>query len=200
MTLQQENCVALSVALHRLASHDLRRREGEGSVAVRSSEGKQALDIGSFQYFRGNESGLASLQGLDCVSVFGSPTWARTRDLRINRRLVGSGCRPRQCSLSGGRTSNTFEPVSSISTGLECRIDYWILESFPPRTLVVRLCCFNSSGAKSRPATPHYPRDWEATRRPEAAATCSSPRSGVYGYSSLAGALGLVKRLIGVFA
>jgi hypothetical protein len=174
--------------------------EGEGSVAVRSSQGKQALDIGSFQDSRGNEEGLAPLQGLDCVSFFGSPTWARTRDLRINRRSVGSGCRPRQCSLSGGRTSNTFEPVSSISTGLECRIDYWILESFPPRTLVVRLCCFNSSGAKSRPATPHYPRDWEATRRPEAAATCSSPRSGVYGYSSLAGALGLVKRLIGVFA
>jgi hypothetical protein len=63
----------------------------------------------------------------------GSPTWARTRDLRINRRSVGSGCRPRQCSLSGVRTSNTFESVSSISTGLERRIDYWILESFPPR-------------------------------------------------------------------
>jgi hydroxymethylglutaryl-CoA lyase len=26
-----------------------------------------------------------------------------------------------------------FWPVSSISTGLERRIDYWILESFPPR-------------------------------------------------------------------
>ena len=34
---------------------------------------------------------------------------------------------------SGVRTSNTFESVSSISTGLERRIDYWILESFPPR-------------------------------------------------------------------
>ena len=63
----------------------------------------------------------------------GSPTWARTRDLRINRRSVGSGCRPRQCSLSGVRASNTFESVSSISTGLERRIDYWILERFPPR-------------------------------------------------------------------
>jgi hypothetical protein len=31
------------------------------------------------------------------------------------------------------RTSNTFESVRSISTGLERRIDYWILESFPPR-------------------------------------------------------------------
>jgi hypothetical protein len=48
----------------------------------------------------------------------GSSTWARTRDLRINRRSVGSRCRPRQCSLSGVRTSNTFQPVSSISTGL----------------------------------------------------------------------------------
>jgi len=33
----------------------------------------------------------------------------------------------------GVRTSNTFESVSSISTGLELRINYWILESFPPR-------------------------------------------------------------------
>jgi hypothetical protein len=32
-----------------------------------------------------------------------------------------------------GQASNTFESVSSISTGLERRIDYWILESFPPR-------------------------------------------------------------------
>jgi hypothetical protein len=109
MTLQQENCVALSVALHRFASHDLRRcPEGEGSVAVGSSEGKQALDIGSFQYSRGNEESLAPLQGLDCVSFFGSPTWAPTRDLRINRRSVGSGCRPRQGSLSGGQDFQYF--------------------------------------------------------------------------------------------
>jgi hypothetical protein len=109
MTLQQENCAALSVALHRLAWHDLRRcPEGEGSVPVRSSQGKQALDIGSFQYSRGNEEGLAPLQGLDCVSFFGSPTWARTRDLRINRRSVGSGCRPRQGSLSGGQDFQYF--------------------------------------------------------------------------------------------
>src|SRR5438132_1170466 len=39
----------------------------------------------SVQYFSGNEKGLASLQGLDSLSLFGSPTWARTRDLRINR-------------------------------------------------------------------------------------------------------------------
>jgi hypothetical protein len=94
---------------------------------------RTCLDIGSFQYSRGNEKGLAPLQGLDFTTIFGSPTWARTRDLRINRRSVGSGCRPRQGSLSGVRTSNTFASVSSISTGLERRIDYWILESFPPR-------------------------------------------------------------------
>ena len=43
-----------------------------------------ALDVGSFQYFGANEKGLASLQGLDFVSFFGSPTRARTWDLRIN--------------------------------------------------------------------------------------------------------------------
>src|SRR5882672_2326844 len=86
MKLQQENCVALSVALHDLAQDDSRcSSEGEGSVSVRSCEAKQVLDIGSFQYSCGNEKGLASLQGLDSLSLFGSPTWARTRDLRINR-------------------------------------------------------------------------------------------------------------------
>jgi hypothetical protein len=35
--------------------------------------------------------------------------------------------------FQGVRTSNTFASVSSISTGRELRIDYWILESSPPR-------------------------------------------------------------------
>ena len=116
--------------------------EGEGSVPLRSSEGKQALDIGSFQYSRGNEKGLASLQGLDCVSFFGSPTWARTRDLRINSRWFGSSCRPRQCSLSGVRTSNTFESFASISTGLEPRTTTGYWKAFRLECRVVRLCCF----------------------------------------------------------
>jgi hypothetical protein len=34
-----------------------------------------------------NEKGLASLQGLDSKRVFGSSTWARTRDLRINSHI-----------------------------------------------------------------------------------------------------------------
>jgi hypothetical protein len=67
------------------------------------------------------------------LAITGSSTWARTRDLRINSRSLGSGCRPRRCSLCGSSASNMFWSVSSISTGLERRIDHWILESFPRR-------------------------------------------------------------------
>jgi hypothetical protein len=94
--------------------------------------------------------GLASLQGLDFPTLFGSPTWARTRDLRINRRSVGSGCRTRQCSLSRVRTSNTFKSVSSISTGLERRIDYWILEASRLECLVARSVLFRRSRHRRR--------------------------------------------------
>ena len=59
--MQQENYVALSVALHRFALHELRwSTEGEVSVLVRFGEANQDLDIGSFQYSSGNEKGLAS--------------------------------------------------------------------------------------------------------------------------------------------
>ena len=69
-----------------------------------------ALDIGSFQYFSGNEKGLASLQGLDFPSLFGSPTWARTRDLRINRLPLDLPANPHECSLSGVGASNISRP------------------------------------------------------------------------------------------
>ena len=134
MTLQQENCVALSAALHRLAAHDLRRcPEGEGSVPVRSSEGKQALDIGSFQYSRGNEKALHLCKAL-IVLAFLAPRPGLepgTYGLTVGRSDRAAG--RANAHFLGVRTSNTFESVSSISTGLECRIDYWILESFPPR-------------------------------------------------------------------
>src|SRR5436190_6048817 len=49
--------------------------------SVKSAE---PLDIGSFQYPSAARSRSALLQALDSSDVFGSPTWARTRDLRIN--------------------------------------------------------------------------------------------------------------------
>ena len=83
--MQQDDYLALSVALHSFAPHKFRwTAEGEVSAFVWSCEVKQDLDIGSFQYSCGNEKGLASLQGLDFPGLYGSPTWARTRDLRIN--------------------------------------------------------------------------------------------------------------------
>ena len=61
-------------------------------------------------YSCGNEKGLASLQGLDFPSLFGSPTWARTRDLRINRLPLDLAANPHECSLSGVRASNISCP------------------------------------------------------------------------------------------
>jgi hypothetical protein len=130
MTLQQENCVALSVALHRLASHDLRRSpEGEGSILVRSCEGKQALDIGSFQYSCGNEKGLASLQGLDFLGLIWSPTWARTRDLRINRLALELPAKPHECSFFRGRACKTSRPCLPQKVLGRHDLKRWILEA-----------------------------------------------------------------------
>jgi hypothetical protein len=59
MKLQHQDCGALSVALHSLASHESRRSsEGKGSVLVRSCEARQVLDIGSFQYSSGTKKAL----------------------------------------------------------------------------------------------------------------------------------------------
>jgi hypothetical protein len=82
-------------------------------------------------------SNIANRKGLRLATqpfdFIGSPTWARTRDLRINSRWFGSSCRPRQCSLSGVRTSNTFESFASISTGLEPRTTTGYWKRFRPR-------------------------------------------------------------------
>ena len=86
--------------------------EGDDGVLAWSRRIDDALDIGSFQYSRGNEKGLASLQGLDLLSLFGSPTWARTRDLRINRLPLDLPASPHECSVSGVRTSNICCPFS----------------------------------------------------------------------------------------
>jgi hypothetical protein len=84
--------------------------QGDDGVLAWSWRVDEALDIGSFQYPSGNEKGLASLQGLDFPSLFGSPTWARTRDLRINRLALDLPGNPHECSLSGGRASNISCP------------------------------------------------------------------------------------------
>src|SRR5678816_2951218 len=88
--------------------------------------------------------GLAGNHRLTPV-ILGSPTWARTRDLRINSRWFGSSCMPRQCSLSGVRTSNTFESLASISTGLEPRTTTGYWKRFRPRLLGCSAVLFRRS-------------------------------------------------------
>ena len=136
----------LSVALHRLASHDLRRcPEGEGSVPVRSSEGRQALDIGSFQYSRGNEKALrlrkaliplvflAPRPGLE-PGTYGLTVGGSDRAAgRANAHFRGSGLQ-------------YFRVVHFDFHLARAPDDHWILESFPPQCLVVRLCCFVDLG------------------------------------------------------
>ena len=75
------------------------------SVLCRQGNG---CGYGFTEYLR--EKGLASLQGLDSLSLFGSPTWARTRDLRINRLPLDLPANPHECSLSGVRASNKSRP------------------------------------------------------------------------------------------
>ena len=41
----------------------------------------------------------------------GSPTWARTRDLRINRLAFNITCKPHKCSIRGVCASNSFSPL-----------------------------------------------------------------------------------------
>jgi len=46
----------------------------------------------------------------------GSPTWARTRDLRINRLPLDLPANPHECSLSGVRASNISCPFHPRKT------------------------------------------------------------------------------------
>jgi hypothetical protein len=79
-----KRCTAIRRS-QRIAQHALRgSAEGEVGVEIKASNIGRDLDIGSLQYPSANEKGLASLQGLDFSCLSGSPTWARTRDLRIN--------------------------------------------------------------------------------------------------------------------
>jgi hypothetical protein len=52
-----------------------------------------------------------------------------------------------------------FWSVSSISTGLERRIDYWILESLRLECLVVRLRCFLDLGMPQSSCVRSYRSD-----------------------------------------
>ena len=75
---------------------------GSSANAVVTAVSNTTQDIGSFQYPSSNQKRLAFFSGLS-----GSPTWARTRDLRINRLGVGRPASPHECSLLGVRVSNT---------------------------------------------------------------------------------------------
>jgi len=86
------------------------------------------MNIGRVQYRSGKEKGLASLQGLDFTSVFGSPTWARTRDLRINRLPLKLPANPHESSLSVPEVSNMRRcgcPVDAPDKPCE---HHWILD------------------------------------------------------------------------
>ena len=108
-----QRCIAIRRS-QRIAQRALRWSfEGEISVEVNARSIGHEPDIGSLQYLSGNEKGLASLQGLDFSSLSGSPTWARTRDLRINRLAVDRPASPHECSLFGVRVSNTSWPFRS---------------------------------------------------------------------------------------
>ena len=56
-----------------------------------------------------NIRGLAALNQLTPV-ILGSPTWARTRDLRINRLPLDLPGNPHECSLFGVCVSNKSRP------------------------------------------------------------------------------------------
>jgi hypothetical protein len=58
----------------------------------------------------------------------GSPTWARTRDLRINRLSLILSAKPHECSLSGPTVSNILHSGYSLGTPDKPREYHWILD------------------------------------------------------------------------
>ena len=81
-------------------------------VPAASVKSAEPLDIGSFQYPSAARLRSALLQELDSSNVFGSPTWARTRDLRINSRPLDLSATRHECSALGVLVSNTSLPAS----------------------------------------------------------------------------------------
>jgi hypothetical protein len=61
------------------------------------------------------------------LAFFGSPTWARTRDLRINRLPLDLHANPHECSLSGVRASNISCPfhLKKAWEGVIRTAGYW---------------------------------------------------------------------------
>ena len=94
--------------------------------SVKSAE---PLDIGRFQYPSAGRPRSALLQELDSSDVFGSPTWARTRDLRINSRPLDLPATPHECSALWVLVSNTSCLLHLSNAPGRPDLKHWILEA-----------------------------------------------------------------------
>ena len=100
------------------------------SVFLReASKSAEPLDIGGFQYPSAARSQSALLQALDSSDVFGSPTWARTRDLRINSRPLDLPANRHECCVFRVVVSNIPCLLRPSRTRGRPSLKHWILEA-----------------------------------------------------------------------
>ena len=95
-------------------------------ASVKSAE---PLDIGRFQYPSAARPRFALLQELDSSDVFGSPTWARTRDLRINSRPLDLPANRHECCAFRVVVSNISCLLRPSRAWGRPSLKHWILEA-----------------------------------------------------------------------
>ena len=98
-------------------------------VFAGSVKSAEPLDIGSFQYPSAARPRSALLQALDSSDVFGSPTWARTRDLRINSRPLDLPANRHECCAFRVVVSNICCLLRPGRARGRPSLKHWILEA-----------------------------------------------------------------------
>ena len=98
-------------------------------VPAGSVKSAEPLDIGGFQYPSVARSRSALLQALDSSDVFGSPTWARTRDLRINSRPLDLPANRHECCAFRVVVSNISCLLRPSRARGRPSLKHWILEA-----------------------------------------------------------------------
>jgi len=94
-----------------------------------SVKNAEPLDIGGFQYPSAGRPTFALLQELDSSDVFGSPTWARTRDLRINSRPLDLPANRHECCAFRVVVSNICCLLRPSRARGRPSLKHWILEA-----------------------------------------------------------------------
>ena len=139
---QHECRSGLNAGKGRLSSSSVARRGLEHSNCMLLLPGERVCSSGKRQECRtagywtlpissAGRPRSALLQELDSSDVFGSPTWARTRDLRINSRPLDLPANRHECCVFRVVVSNIPCLLRPSRTRGRPSLKHWILEAKP---------------------------------------------------------------------